>query len=128
MYKLFVGIIDSTKNIYITTFYNNKTQLVCNTCDHKIENLKKVDYLIKIFEFLDLKTLYEIKSVCKNYNIAATHLLSRFRDIQYGMYNKEYTSWEIFILFSSKDYLINHSIWFTCLIKSIIYKNITSAI
>ena len=75
-------------------FSNNNTQLVCNDCDKKIDDLKKVDYLIKVFEFLDLKSLYEMKRVCKNYNIASTLLLSKFRDIQYGVYNKTYTIWE----------------------------------
>ena len=105
---------------------NNKTQLVCNMCDKKIDDLIKVDYLIKIFEFLDLKSLYKMKSVCKNYNIAATHILSRYRDIQYGINNKSYNVWERYILFISKDYLINHSVWFTNLIKCIIeYTNNT---
>ena len=45
MYKLFVGIIDSTKNIYITTFYNNKTQkgifekILSNRTEHYIDNI-----------------------------------------------------------------------------------------
>ena len=107
-------------------FSQNKTQLVCNNCDKKIDDLKKVDYLIKIFEYLDLRSLYNSKKVSKNYNVAATHMLSRFRDIQYGMSNKKYTNWEKFILFDSKEYLINHSVWLTNLIKCIIeYTSIT---
>jgi phosphatidylinositol 3-kinase len=101
-------------------FTKDKTQLVCNTCEKKIDDLKKVDYLIKIFEFLDLKSLYEMKKVCKNYNVATTLLLSKFRDIQYGVYNKSYSLWEKYILYESRDYLINHTTWFTNLIKSII--------
>ena len=50
-------------------------------------------------------------------------MLSRFRDIQYGIYNKEYSSWECDILYISKEYLINHSVWFCNLIKSIIFDN-----
>jgi hypothetical protein len=108
---------------------NNNKQLVCNICDNKINNLKKVDYLIKIFEFLDLKTLYTMKLVCKNYNIAATYILSRYRDIQYGINNKSYNKWEQYILFISKEYLINHCVWFTNLMKCIIeYTNLTKNI
>jgi len=101
-------------------FSNNNTQLVCDTCEKKIDNLKKVDYLIKVFEYLDLESLYKIKPVCKNYNIASTLLLSKFRDIQYGIYNKSYTLWERYILYESKEYLINHTTWCVNLIKSII--------
>ena len=100
-------------------FSNNKLELVCNNCDNKINDIKKVDHLIKIFEYLDLKSLYKMKLICKNYNIAATHILSRFRDIQYGNSNKHYTIWEKNILIESKNYLINHSVWFTNLIKCI---------
>ena len=120
--------ISVTMNIKksLNWFSNNNTQLVCNDCDKKIDDLKKVDYLIKVFEFLDLKSLYEMKRVCKNYNIASTLLLSKFRDIQYGVYNKTYTIWERYILYESKDYLINHTTWFTNLIKSIIeYTHLT---
>lgn len=100
--------------------YGNTQKLVCVNCNKKIDDLKKVENLIKIFEYVDLPTLYNLKFVCKNYQIAAIHILSKFRDIQYGLYNKEYTQWEKNILFDSKEYLINHSVWFTNLIKSII--------
>ena len=104
----------------LSWFSGDKKKLVCNSCNQKINDLKNVENLIKIFEFVDLPTLYTLKFVCKNYRIASIHMLSRFRDIQYGIYNKEYSSWECDILYISKEYLINHSVWFCNLIKSII--------
>lgn len=106
------------KNSFKWLIGDNK-HLVCNLCDKKINDLKQVEFLIKIFEFLDLKSLYTVKLVCKNYNVAATYVLSKFRDIQYGVYNREYNIWESEIIWQSKDYLLDHSIWFTILIKCI---------
>jgi phosphatidylinositol 3-kinase len=98
----------------------NNNELVCNNCDRKIDELKNVDYLIKIFEYCDLPTLYVLRKVCKNYRIAAMHVISKFRDIQYGDYNKIYNPWEIFIIWISRDYLLTHNIWISVLIKTII--------
>jgi hypothetical protein len=102
-------------------FYKEKSELVCNNCYKKINDLKDVEYLIKIFEYLDLKTLYTVSSVSKNFRIAAVHVLSKFRDIQYGSHLKIYTNWETYILWNTKDYFFNHSIWLTSLIKNSIY-------
>lgn len=100
--------------------YGEKKDLVCNGCDKKINDLKSIEYLIKIFEYLSLKDLYKIKIVCKNFNTASSHILSKFRDIQYGDHLKIYTQWEKDIIWSSREYLLNHSIWFTILIKTTI--------
>jgi hypothetical protein len=98
----------------------NSSELVCNTCDIKINELKNVDHIIKIFEYVDLPTLYILKSVSKTYRIAAMHIISKFRDIQYGFYNKDYNTWEIWIIWTSKDYLLTHNVWFNVLIKTIL--------
>jgi hypothetical protein len=45
--------------------------------------------------------------------------MTKFRDIQYKKTIDKYDSWEIEIIFSSKEYLLNHSIWFVVLIKTI---------
>lgn len=108
----------SLKNSFKWLIGDNK-HLVCISCDKKISDLKQVEFLIKIFEFLDLTTLYTLKSVCKNYRVASLYVLSKFRDIQYGIYNREYTIWESEIIWQSRDYLLSHSIWFTILIKCI---------
>lgn len=100
--------------------YGERKDLVCNICDKRVKDLKDVDYLIKIFEYLDLETLYITKLVSKNFRTASIHILSKFRDIQYGTHLKIYNSWEQYILWLSKDYLINHNIWLTVLIKSVI--------
>lgn len=112
--------IKTTLTKSLRWLYGEKKDLVCNGCDKKINDLKSIEYLIKIFEYLSLKDLYAIKLVCKNFNTAATHILSRFRDIQYGEHLKIYTMWEKDIIWNSKEYLLNHSIWFTVLIKSTI--------
>lgn len=100
--------------------YGEKKDLICNVCDKKINDLKSIEYLIKIFEYLSLKDLYKMKIVCKNFNTAATHILSKFRDIQYGEHLKYYSIWEKNMIWNSKEYLLNHSIWLTILIKSTI--------
>ncbi len=97
-----------------------KLELICNQCDKKINDLKNVEYLIKIFEYLDLDSLHVVKLVSVNYRTAAIHVLSKFRDIQYGSHLKLYTGWERYILWISRDYLFAHSVWCTSLIKSII--------
>jgi hypothetical protein len=102
-------------------FSREKSELVCNNCHKKINDLKDVEYLIKIFEYLDLKHLYIVSLVSQKYRTAAIHVLSKFRDIQYGSHLKNYTYWETEILWKSKDYLLNHSVWFTALIKNTIY-------
>ncbi len=102
-------------------FSGEKSELVCNNCHKKINDLKDVEYLIKIFEYLDLKHLYIVSMVSKNFRTAAIHVLSKFRDIQYGSHLKKYTYWETEIIWKSKEYFFNHSIWLTSLIKNSIY-------
>ncbi len=104
----------------IRWLYGEKKDLVCNQCDKKIKDLQNIEYLIKIFECLDLENLYKVKLVSKTFNVAATHILSKFRDIQYGVHLKKYTRWEKDIIWISREYLLNHSVWFTVLIKSAI--------
>jgi hypothetical protein len=112
--------IKTTLTNSLRWLYGEKKDLVCNGCDKKINDLKSIEYLIKIFEYISLEDLYKIKLVCKNFNTASTHILSKFRDIQYGEHLKIYTNWEKDIIWSSKEYLLNHSIWFSILIKSTI--------
>ncbi len=97
-----------------------KLELICNQCDKKINDLKNVEYLIKVFEYLDLDSLHIVKLVSSNFRTAAIHVLSKFRDIQYGSHLKLYNSWEKYILWSSREYLVSHSVWYTSLIKSVI--------
>ena len=107
--------------------YGEKKELVCNQCDKKIKDLEDIKYLIKIFEYLDIETLYKMKLVSKNFRTASAHVLSKFRDIQYGDHLKKYTSWETYIIWSSRDFLLNHSVLFTVLIKSTIQYTIETS-
>lgn len=97
--------------------FNKERQLVCNDCNIKIRDLNELEPLIKIFYYLDLKTLYTICTVSKAYNKAAKYYMTKFRDIQYK--NIITDKWDIEMLYSMKDYEIFHSVWFTILIKTI---------
>ncbi len=114
---------DNSYRSMISTSYrwlfNKNMQLVCNDCESNINMLKEIEPLIKIFYYFDLKTLYNISSVSKAYNRAAQYYMTKFRDIQYKKTIDTYDSWEREIIFNTKEYLINHSIWFVVLIKSI---------
>ena len=98
---------------------NGVNQLVCNDCETKICQLKEVEQLIQIFSYLELKDLYNILAVSRNYNIAAKYHIARFRDIQYKSLSATYDSWEINILWTMKEQIVNHNIWLACLIKTI---------
>ena len=74
------------------SFFNNDKQLVCIDCYNKITDLKETDLLIKIFYYLDLKTLYNITKVSKLYNKAARYYIIKFRDIQYKNIKEIYDS------------------------------------
>lgn len=102
-------------------FFNKDRQLVCVDCDNKIRDLKQTEHLIKIFYYLDLKTLYQVTSVSKLYNKAAQYYILKFRDIQYKNVKENYDSWEIQSIYEIKDYLIFHSVWFNILIKTIYF-------
>jgi len=100
-------------------FIDKKKELVCSDCSYKILQLLTVENLIKIFSYLDLKDLYKVMLVCKNYNIAATYHITKFRDIQYKTNESLYNNWEINILWNMRNYFSNHNIWFNAIIKSI---------
>ena len=97
---------------------NKQKDLVCRDCDKKITDLKEIELIIKIFYYLDIKTLYTVSCVSKTYNKAAHYYITKFRDIQYKNIVEIYDNWEINIIFDSKEYLIFHNIWLTILIKT----------
>lgn len=108
--------------VKITNIYhnwNNKDKkLVCNECFHKINNLRKIEQFIKILEFSSLEDLFIVSLVSKAWHNAAIHQLSKFRNIQYQTtYNNK---WEHNILWQSRYFLIGHTMWISCLIKSTI--------
>ena len=98
--------------------FNNSEELVCKDCNEKIKSLDKVNILIKIFYYLDLKSLYKMTVISKDYSLAAEHYLIKFRDIQHKT-NEDYDHWEIQKIYELKNSLLDHNIWFTILIKTI---------
>ena len=98
--------------------FNNSEELVCKDCNEKIKSLDKVNILIKIFYYLDLKSLYKMTVISKDYSLAAEHYLIKFRDIQHKT-NEDYDHWEIQKIYELKNLLLDHNIWFTILIKTI---------
>lgn len=94
------------------------TSLVCKDCYSKIKNLNKIMHILCIAEFLDLKSLYNILKVNKNWYNAAIHYLSKFRDIQYKRTEKTYDNWELNILYLSSNLLFKHSNWKAHIVKS----------
>ena len=113
---------NSYRSIISTSYrwlFNKNMQLVCNVCESNIVMLKEIEPLLQIFYYFDLKTLYNISSISKAYNRASQYYMTKFRDIQYKKTIDAYDSWEREIIFNTKEYLINHSIWFVVLIKTI---------
>jgi len=108
----------SLLSISYRKFFNVEEELVCIDCNSKIKSLEKVNILIKIFYYLDLKSLYKMAVISKDYATAAQHYMIRFRDIQHKL-SDDFDSWEIERIYELKDYLYNHNIWFTILIKTI---------
>lgn len=108
----------SILSISYRKFFNSDEELVCIDCNSKIKSLEKVDILIKIFYYLDLKSLYKMSLVSKDYATAAQHYMIKFRDIQHKI-SEDFDFWEIERIYELKDYLFNHNIWFTILIKTI---------
>ena len=108
----------SILSISYRKFFNSDEELVCIDCNSKIKSLEKVNILIKIFYYLDLKSLYKMSLVSKDYATAAQHYMIKFRDIQHKL-SDDFDFWEIERIYELKDYLFNHNIWFTILIKTI---------
>lgn len=123
---------DKYKVILSNTYrwlFNGDKQLVCNNCHNKVNELLKVEHLIKILYYLTLKELYTVSQTSKDYYNASLYYINKFRNIQYFDFDHKYTIWEINIIYTIKDYLLNHSVWFSILIKTIFcYTNLTKKI
>jgi hypothetical protein len=112
----------SYKSMISTSYrwlFNKQKELVCRDCEEKIIGLKDIELIIKIFYYLDIKTLYNVSHVSKIYNKAAHYYITKFRDIQYKNMTEIYDNWEINIIFDSKEYLIFHNVWLSILVKTI---------
>lgn len=104
---------------YTTRLIWKDIQLVCGECFTKITNINKISELIKKYGYI--KNINILKD-CLNGTIdehnASIHHLSKFRAIQYAYPNRQYSEWEMDILFGSQKAFIGHNIWVLCLIKA----------
>jgi len=103
----------------INSIINGSSQLVCNNCYKKINQLIDVEYLLKFFVNLNLTELYNVSQTNQKYNIAAKYYIAKFRDIQYKTINITFDLWEMNIIWNMKNYMIHHNIWYCTLIKMI---------
>ena len=98
--------------------------LVCTECNNKIIKLIKIEWIIQICEFFELKDLFKILSVNRDFHNAGIHWLSKFRNIQYLPPNSIYSKWEIGMLWNLRNNIISHNNWYPSLVKSVIYNHI----
>lgn len=117
------GIKINFTNMIHTWKHDNKS-LVCVDCNKKIDKLLKIEWIIKIGEFVDLCDLYTFLRVSRNFHNAGIHWLSKFRNIQYKSMDAYYGDWERNIMWSIKEKLVHHNIWCINIMKSIVTKNI----
>jgi hypothetical protein len=96
------------------------SDLVCNECFNKITNLKKITYIIKICEYLDIESLNNVFLVSKNWHNSAVHQISKFREIQYSYTTKILSDWEKNIIWHARNIIIGHTNWLIILVKSCI--------
>ena len=117
-----INVPEESPKYFSMNMFNQTTQkMVCNTCFDKVNNLNAVRPLIQIAKNFDLSTLIYMASLSNsthNWQIASVHYLSQFRNIQYLPPNHIYNEWQINFLWNLKKFLIHHSEWFLCLIKS----------
>lgn len=109
----------------ILMWKDNIKQRVCDKCYDRLCHIKKIKNLIKTFIIIDcdLLDIYNFLSVCKTWNKAAVHILSKFREIQYKLPTQKLTDYEKKMLWINREYLVGHSKWITKLIISVDLKN-----
>lgn len=101
--------------------------LVCIECYDKISKLLNIEHIIKICEYLDLKDLYNILLVNKQWYNAGIHCLSSFRNIQYKPLNYIFNKWECSLVNSLGKSIYGHVNWLlyymkTSLVNLLVYK------
>jgi hypothetical protein len=99
---------------------DNKS-LVCNECFKKITILNQITWIIKICEFLDFVSLNKVLLLSNSWYKAGIHQLSKFREIQYKC-STLFTTWELEIMWNSRNYFTGHNNWLIMLIKSNLQK------
>lgn len=97
---------------------NGNKKLVCIECNNKIERILKIEWIIKICEFLDLRSLFVCLQVNRNFHNASIHWISRVRDIQYISSQIIYSKWQHNMLWFLKKQMITHNNWYIHIVKS----------
>lgn len=109
------------KNLYHWVVKGEKS-LVCRSCYRKIDNLLRIEPLIQIFRYLDLRSLHTISMVSKDWHHVAVYYLSKFRNIQYMSSEARFDDWEQDILWQSRHLIAGHNNWLLCLVKSVVWQ------
>lgn len=120
------GTVSSIATNLVRKSVNSSTNksLVCNDCYSKINKLLDIQHLIKICEFLDLKNLYNVMTVNKQWSSASIHCISSFRNIQYKPIDYIFNKWECSMLNTLINYLLGHNNWFLLFIKTSLVNDI----
>ena len=97
----------------------------CTPCHEKLKRLCDLEKQIRVFNLMDLDILFlkKIGLVCKSWNQLSIYYLSRFREIQYYLYDHKYLELDKKLLWINRDYLYGHSVWLLQLIRSIDYRS-----
>lgn len=84
------GMIDDPNGVKSWSQWNpfkwntkSNQERVCDDCYHRIDRIYQLQIFIIIFSYLELKDLYSIAVVCKNWSLSVNICKSIFRDIQY---------------------------------------------
>ena len=109
-----------THNGILRDIDRTKEYRLCNPCNDKINHIKKLEVMLKVFQLveLDIVDFKNISKVCKLWRQLANFYLSKFREIQYKLPYQEYTEWEINALWVNRQYLSGHDIWSIHLFRS----------
>lgn len=109
-----------TNNGITENIDREKKYRLCDKCDEKVEYIKRLEVMLKVFQLvdLDIKDLKNMAGVCKLWRQLASFYLSKFREIQYKLPYQKYTEWEKNVLWANRHYLQNHDIWSVHLLRS----------
>lgn len=103
---------------------------VCEFCFEKIEQLRKLEILILVFDkvsdkhMLNVDDFRTISKVCKSWNYLANFFLSKFRELQYRLSPQPFSHSEQRWLWINRKFFVGHSIWMVQLIRSVYQKNV----
>lgn len=105
----------------LTKDINHKERVrLCYDCNQKILRIRELEAMLGAFQLveLDMKDFKKIACVCRLWRQLSNFYLSKFREIQYKLPYQAYTDWEKNSLWNNRQYLMNHDVWVTHLIRS----------